>query len=461
MATHVYRQRDLRRRGFILYSHESPAPSARRRQPQAHRRCRRRHCAGSARPAEARQPRRPPGGVGAGRRRRDGRPTSTDHDPPPRRDRARLPDPARRRRAGRPRLHRAFPEATIHTTLYDPEGTYPEFRERPDRHLGPQPHRPLRRHHRAALPFLAPASSRLRIDADVSLVSVERLGARLRHPGRRLVYCHAPARWLYQTCRLPRRPAVRLGRGLALAALRPYLVALGPAARPLEPTATSATRGSCARGSGGVRHRRGGGARAVGIDSLEASSSRSRAGGLGRLRLPARRLPADALQERRPPWSRRCAGATTGWSSSDAARSGALTRDAARERPHPSDLPDAQMRWVYAEARRLVAPSHEDFGLTPLEAALVGQADPRPAGGRLPRHASAEGVTGLFFDCSVAAGDSHGDRSVPTSILGPGCDPGAHGAVHGGPLRGAAAGRRSLACSTRGEPAHSGTANHD
>ena len=26
-------------------------------------------------------------------------------------------------------LHRAFPEATIHTTLYDPDGTYPEFRD--------------------------------------------------------------------------------------------------------------------------------------------------------------------------------------------------------------------------------------------------------------------------------------------------------------------------------------------
>ena len=26
-------------------------------------------------------------------------------------------------------MHRAFPEATIYTTLYDPEGTFPEFKE--------------------------------------------------------------------------------------------------------------------------------------------------------------------------------------------------------------------------------------------------------------------------------------------------------------------------------------------
>src|SRR6476620_4635946 len=54
-------------------------------------------------------------------------------------------------------LHRAFPEATIHTTLYDPDGTYPEFRDArietsPLNRVGR-----LRRSHRAALPFLAPA----------------------------------------------------------------------------------------------------------------------------------------------------------------------------------------------------------------------------------------------------------------------------------------------------------------
>ena len=62
-----------------------------------------------------------------------------------------------------------------------------------------------------------------------------------------------------------------------------------------------------------------------------------------------------------------------------------------------TDLTDAQMRWAYAHARALVAASHEDFGLTPLEAGAFG----RPtlalrAGGYLDT--IAEGVNGAFFD---------------------------------------------------------------
>src|SRR5689334_18397876 len=68
-------------------------------------------------------------------------------------------------------LLRAFPEATIYTTLYDPQGTYPEFADAnvvtsPLNRLGP-----LRRDHRRALPLLAPAASRLRVEADVTIVS--------------------------------------------------------------------------------------------------------------------------------------------------------------------------------------------------------------------------------------------------------------------------------------------------
>ena len=35
-------------------------------------------------------------------------------------------------------------------------------------------------------------------------------------------------------------------------------------------------------------------------------------------------------------------------------------------------LTDGEMHWLYAHARSLVAASHEDYGLTPLEAALHG-----------------------------------------------------------------------------------------
>src|SRR3954466_7289268 len=95
-------------------------------------------------------------------------------------------------------LHRAFPDAVIHTTLYDPDGTYPEFRNA--RVVVSPLHRirALRREHRAALPFLPYAVSRLPVDADIVVVSSSGWAHGVPATGRKLVYCHAPARWLYQ-----------------------------------------------------------------------------------------------------------------------------------------------------------------------------------------------------------------------------------------------------------------------
>src|SRR5919197_420920 len=58
---------------------------------------------------------------------------------------------------------------------------------------------------------------------------------------------------------------------------------------------------------------------------------------------------------------------------------------------------DAELRWLYANARGLVTAAYEDFGLTPLEAAAFGK--PVAAlrfGGYLDT--VREGETGLFFD---------------------------------------------------------------
>jgi glycosyltransferase involved in cell wall biosynthesis len=61
-----------------------------------------------------------------------------------------------------------------------------------------------------------------------------------------------------------------------------------------------------------------------------------------------------------------------------------------------SNLTDAQLRWVYAHSRALVAPSLEDYGLTPLEAAAYGKPTlALGAGGYLDT--VVPGTTGLFF----------------------------------------------------------------
>src|SRR5262249_19200258 len=117
---------------------------------------------------------------------------------------------------------KAFPGAPLYTSLFDAEGTFAAFGER---HVHTTPLdrlRVLRRHHRLALPLLAPAFDRLAIEADVVFCSSSGWAHGARVEGRKVVYCHTPARWLYQRDRYLRESGA--ATKLALGALRPYLV---------------------------------------------------------------------------------------------------------------------------------------------------------------------------------------------------------------------------------------------
>lgn len=295
----------------------------------------------------------------------------------------------------------AFPDATIHTTLYDPEGTYPEFRDARivtstlDRVAF------LRRHHRAALPLLAPAASRLRIDADVTVVSSSGWAHGFDIRGRSLVYCHNPARWLYQA-------EEYLGdEGARARATRLLLRAVTPPLRRWDRRAAVRADRYLAN-STVVRNRIG---TAYGIDAevvppphgMDESAPQEAVPELadwadGFHLVVSRLLPYKnvdqvisafaAMPERlvvvgRGPEERRL-----------------------RSRLGPqirllSGLSDAQMRWVYGRCTRLLAPSVEDFGLTPLEAATFGKPTVAlRAGGYLDT--IVEGRTGVFFDRSEA-----------------------------------------------------------
>jgi glycosyltransferase involved in cell wall biosynthesis len=59
----------------------------------------------------------------------------------------------------------------------------------------------LRAHHRLAFPLLAPSFSALQLDADVVVCSSTGWAHGATASGRKIVYCHSPARWLYQTTR--------------------------------------------------------------------------------------------------------------------------------------------------------------------------------------------------------------------------------------------------------------------
>src|SRR3954449_11827469 len=70
---------------------------------------------------------------------------------------------------------KAFPDAPIYASFYDPETTYPEFRDRDVRTLWLNRAGPLRRSHRLALPLLPIAFGTSRIDAEPVLCRYRRL----------------------------------------------------------------------------------------------------------------------------------------------------------------------------------------------------------------------------------------------------------------------------------------------
>jgi len=300
-------------------------------------------------------------------------------------------------------LHRAFPEATIHTTLYDPDGTYPELRDArivtsPIDRIGP-----LRRRHRAALPLLPYAVSRLRIDADVVVASSSGWAHGVPTTGRKIVYCHAPARWLYQSEAYLRDEAERSTKTRALGMLGAWL-------RRWDRRAAASADLYLAN-STVVSERI---AAAYGIDAtvvsppygLEPSGELSPVEAIagwaddGYLLIVSRLLPykhVDVAVDAVRGLAERLVVVGHG---PMAQRLRAL---APENVIMLGELTDAELRWTYAHARALVAPGLEDFGLTPLEAATFGVPTLALRGGGYLDTID-EQVNGVFFaEPTVAA----------------------------------------------------------
>lgn len=295
---------------------------------------------------------------------------------------------------------KTFPQATIYTTLYDPEGTFPEFRDA--RIVTSDLNRIgfFRKHHRAALPLLPRAASSLRIDADVTIVSSSGWAHGFDIRGRRVVYCHTPARWLHTDADdYLGTPAHRSLRGLALMALRRPLLNWDARAAAMADHYFANSRVVRER----IKH-------AYGIDAelLAPPHVVSTQG-------PAEQVPdladwADApfhlLVSRLMPYKNvdKAIAAFSGLQQRLViVGHGPLEQQLRASLPPNvrivSRIPDDQIRWLYANASALIAPSHEDFGLTPIEAAAFGVPTVAlRAGGYLDT--VDEGRTGLFFDAA-------------------------------------------------------------
>src|SRR4051794_13810310 len=95
-------------------------------------------------------------------------------------------------------IAKAFPGSMIHTSLFEPAETFPEFADLPIRTTALDRIDPLRHNHRVALPLLARSFSRMKVAADVVVCSSSGWAHGVSTEGRKVIYCHNPARWLYQ-----------------------------------------------------------------------------------------------------------------------------------------------------------------------------------------------------------------------------------------------------------------------
>jgi len=282
-----------------------------------------------------------------------------------------------------------FPGAPLYTSVYAPDQTFDGFAGVDVRTSWLQRVPLLRRDPRLALPLLPPAWEGLRprgADVVVSSSSGWAHGIGPEPGCGRVVYCHNPARWLYQ-------PDDYAGHRATGAALR----LLGRGLSRWDRRAAASADHYFAN-SRSVRDRI---RRVYGIDAevLPPPVSVDPAG---------EQEPVEGLE----PGFWLTVARGRGYKNVQAVIDGVGLLDdgqlALVGSPEPGQVSDdrnrwlgvvsdAQLRWLYAHARALVSVSYEDFGLTPLEANAFGTpAVVLRAGGFLDT--LAEGVSGAFVE---------------------------------------------------------------
>lgn len=297
-------------------------------------------------------------------------------------------------------MTRAFPDVPLHTTLFDPEGSFPEFETVDVRPTPLNRWRVLRRNHRVALPLLASAVSRHPIEADVLLASSSGWAHGLPTTGRKVVYCHAPARWLYQTGRYAGRSDS--GRARA-AAVKTAIGMLGPRLREWDQRAARSAHRYLVNSTVIKRAV----AEVYGIEAEVLFPPPAPLDSDGESRpLPGIEEPFVLCVARLLPYKNvdvvieaAAAAGTPVVVVGDGPDRRRLEGLAARTGAAHlvGRVSDAELRWLYASCVGLVAASFEDFGLSPLEAAAFGK--PTAAlhdGGYLDTVVA--GRTGVFFE---------------------------------------------------------------
>lgn len=314
-------------------------------------------------------------------------------------------------------LHRMYPDAPIHTTLYDPDGTFPEFREATIITSPLNRVRALRRDHRKALPLLPLASSALRVPGKIAVVSSSGWAHGFRFTGKTLVYCHTPARWVHLTEQYLGGPWWRSPQGVAVTALKPFLKLWDrrAAARRERYLGNSTVVGQRIEDVYGRED----------VDvvfpphAIDTSGEQSAVQGLehladghGYLLVVSRLMPYKNVDQVI------LAAQQTGQRLLVVGRGPEAERIEALAGPDTHfarDLTEAELRWAYAHATALVAASFEDFGITPLEASSWGLPTiALRAGGYLD--SIQEGLNGVFIDGPDAGSIADGIQRAEAQV---------------------------------------------
>jgi glycosyltransferase involved in cell wall biosynthesis len=305
-------------------------------------------------------------------------------------------------------MHRAFPDAPIYTSLYEPDLTFPEFRDMDIRPSYLNHSRLLRKQHRLSFPFLHHAFSRIKVDEKVALCSSSGWAHGVHASGAKLVYCHTPARWLYKRDDFFRRIQNSQRGRLSFERVHASLLARGslrlvaPLLRRWDRRAAASASQYFANGSHvseEISNLYGIAPQVLSPPSLwtedgpwERPSTFVRD---GFFLVVARLLPYKNLDRilevfaKRPELDLVVVG------------SGPLAKSLRESAPSNVDLvgnvSDRELRWLYGHCKALIAGGFEDYGLTPLEAASFGK--PTIAlrrGGYL--ETVVEGRSGYFFE---------------------------------------------------------------
>jgi len=305
-------------------------------------------------------------------------------------------------------MARVFADARIYTSFFVPEW-YPELAGRDITTSLLNRSQRLARHYRVALPLLPTMWDQLHLDAadpaDVVVCSTTGWAHGLRTEIPKIAYCHNPARWLYQlddfastapwhrAVLAPLAPSLRRWDQRAAMSCVRYVANSSTVARRIEQVyrreSTVVWPPSSFDPVGPVRP----------LSGIEPGFVLCVSRLLGYKNVRAVVEAARIAPEIR-------------WLViGDGPLRGELERDLPGNVVLAGAVDDSQLRWAYQQCVGLVSAAFEDFGLTPVEAAMCGKPSALlRAGGFIDT--CVEGTNGLFFDDPTPPAIAAGAREL-------------------------------------------------